>query len=43
MDVKANDIEAIVRQVLENMKDAPSNGAANSAAKPAGACNAYKA
>ncbi len=37
MDVKANDIEAIVRQVLENMKDAPSNGAANSAAKPAGA------
>ena len=36
MDVKANDIEAIVRQVLANMKDAPAGTSASAAAKPAG-------
>ena len=36
MDVKANDIEAIVRQVLANMKDAPAGTSTSAAAKPAG-------
>ena len=38
MDVKANDIEAIVRQVLSNLKDGNSapSGAAPAASKPQG-------